>query len=155
MVLNVHVPIISYLIPEVKQKSDSDRYQNAVMTTFGERLKESRKDAKLSQAAAASVIGVSQGLISDLENNVYDASAKTIELAYLYRVNPYWLATGNGLKKDLPMSPDEQELILIYRSLDPVRRGAVMFGAKWEASKKAGAEIQSTLIAPVKKGLLL
>ena len=152
MVLNVHTPIISYLISEVKQKSDCFRYQNAVMnTTFGERLKESRKDAKLSQVAAAKRVGVSQGLISDLENNVYDASAKTIELAHLYRVNPYWLATGNGNKKDVPMTPEEQELISVCRTLSNTKQGEILIVAKYEASKKEAEGMRDAMQSSTKK----
>ena len=82
MVLNVHTHIISDLICRVKQNSDVFAHQNSPMETFGERLKNSRKEAKLSQVAVASRIGVSQGLISDLENDVYDASVHTIALAH-------------------------------------------------------------------------
>ena len=124
MDLNLHAPIISYLIDPVKQNSDVFPYQNAVMEqTFGDRLRESRKAAKLSQAKAASMVSVSQGLISDLENNVYDGSAKTIELAHIYRVNPYWLATGCGDRKDLPMTKEERDMMLAFRLLPPEQQG--------------------------------
>lgn len=124
MGLNLHAPIISFLMPSVKQISDVFPYQNPVMElTFGERLKSSRKAAKLSQTKVAAMVGVSQGLISDLENNAYDASAKTIELAYIFRVNPYWLATGKGDRNDMPMTRDESDMLHAFRLLPVEQQG--------------------------------
>ena len=141
MDLNLHVPIISNLICQVKQFSDVFPYQNAVMElTFGGRLRESRKAAKLSQAKAASMVSVSQGLISDLENNVYDSSAKTIELAHIYRVNPYWLATGCGDKKDIPMSQEEREMIVAFRSLPTEQQGVYRMHIMGEAKIRGAVE---------------
>lgn len=142
--LEVHAPIISNLIGNVKQKADVFTYQNAVMETFGERLKACRKEAKLSQIAAAKKVGVSQGLISDLENNVYDSSAKTIELAYIYRVNPYWLATGKGDRKDAALTSQERELLSDFRRLPDPQRGIALIGVKWEGSKIDASELAKT-----------
>ena len=50
--LEVHAPIISNLIGNVKQKADVFTYQNAVIETFGERLKACCKEANLSQPAS-------------------------------------------------------------------------------------------------------
>ena len=64
--------------------------------TFGQRLKDARKKAKLSQETVAKKVGMAQSLISELENNLYPTSGFTIKLAHLYKVNARWLADGEG-----------------------------------------------------------
>lgn len=69
------------------------------MNTFGCRLKISRKEAGLSQAAVCAKVGIKQGTLSELENDLSLKSTYTIALAELYKVNPTWLATGKGQKE--------------------------------------------------------
>ncbi|CAB3858879.1 hypothetical protein LMG26788_02154 [Achromobacter pulmonis] len=64
--------------------------------TFGARLKLSRKAAGLTQKQAADKAGMSQGTLSDLENNGSTSSTYTSRLAYVYGVSARWLADGDG-----------------------------------------------------------
>lgn len=86
------------------------------MKTFGQRLKDSRKNAKLSQSEVARRVGMSQSLLSELENDEYPTSGFTIQLAALYRVNPLWLADGVGLR-DPSSSEEAVRLNTLYNQL--------------------------------------
>lgn len=64
--------------------------------TFGGRLKLARKAAQLTQKQAAAKAGMSQGTLSDLENDGSTSSTYTARLAHAYGVNARWLADGEG-----------------------------------------------------------
>ncbi|MDQ6212338.1 S24 family peptidase [Achromobacter insolitus] len=64
--------------------------------TFGGRLKLARKAANLTQKQAAAKAGMSQGTLSDLENDGSTSSTYTARLAHAYGVNARWLADGEG-----------------------------------------------------------
>ncbi|RIQ16068.1 XRE family transcriptional regulator [Bordetella avium] len=66
------------------------------MDSFGRRLRQARKDANLTQAAAAKRAGMSQSTLSDLESDGSASSTYTPRLAYIYGVNARWLADGDG-----------------------------------------------------------
>lgn len=87
------------------------------MTTFGNRLRDARKKMKLSQEAVAKRVGMSQSLISELENDEYPTSGYTPKLARLYKVNASWLADGVGSREisDAEALEDENVLILWSR----------------------------------------
>jgi transcriptional regulator with XRE-family HTH domain len=73
-------------------------------STFGERVREAREDAHMTQAELARAIGVrSQQAIGYLESSksAAQASKYTSEIARVTGVNPHWLARGEG-----PKSPD-------------------------------------------------
>ena len=78
-------------------------HQNSNMKpqTFGERLKESRRAAKLTQKQVAAKVGMAQATLSQLEGDTYPTSSYTPRLAHLYGVSARWLADGDG-----PRSPD-------------------------------------------------
>lgn len=64
-------------------------------TDFGKRLYESRKLAKLTQAALAKKVGISQGTLAELEK-IGQGSAYTPQLAKACGVSPEWLASGEA-----------------------------------------------------------
>ena len=64
--------------------------------TFGARLKLARKAAHLTQKQAAAKAGMSQGTLSDLENDGSTSSTYTARLAHSYGVSARWLADGEG-----------------------------------------------------------
>ncbi len=66
------------------------------MNTFGSRLKDARRRAKLTQPVVVKRVGMSQALLSELENDKYPTSGFTTKLAHLYKVNARWLAEGLG-----------------------------------------------------------
>lgn len=73
------------------------------MTEFGQRLKQARKYAKLSQDALAKRVGISQGTMSELER-YYSSSSYTVQMAKECGVSAVWLATGEG-----EMTPSQSE----------------------------------------------
>lgn len=65
------------------------------MSAFGERLRQARKHAKLSQVKLGQLVGIAQGSLSELEK-VGLSSTYTVQIAQACRVSPTWLATGEG-----------------------------------------------------------
>lgn len=84
------------------------------MNTFGERLKNARRRMQLSQKEVSSRIGMSQPLLSELENDEYTSSSFTLQLANLYCVNPLWLADGKGIRE----LSDNDQIIKLSRVIE-------------------------------------
>lgn len=62
-----------------------------------DRLKKARKNADLTQAEVVKYIdGLTQPAYSQLEQGKVKSSSKIVEIANLFKVNPTWLATGQG-----------------------------------------------------------
>lgn len=72
-----------------------------------DRLKQARKQAGLTQADTASRVGLAQGTYSALERGESKSTAKVVQIAELFGVNPHWLATGEGAPT-LPKKDDQQ-----------------------------------------------
>ena len=68
--------------------------------SIGDRIKQARKAAKISQQELAKMIGADQSSVSDLERGKTSSSAIIASYARALKVNPYWLETGRG-KADL------------------------------------------------------
>lgn len=69
---------------------------------LGENIKKLRKEKKITQQKLAKDIGVSRSYLSDLENNRYNPSIKTIEmLADKLNVTVFYLTTGKKMMGDL------------------------------------------------------
>ncbi|MDR1162657.1 MAG: helix-turn-helix transcriptional regulator, partial [Candidatus Accumulibacter sp.] len=66
--------------------------------TLGNRLRACRKAKGLTQKEVEARAGVSQGTLSELENDKYPTSTFVPQLAELYGVEALWLATGEGRK---------------------------------------------------------
>lgn len=66
------------------------------MNTFQERLKNARKNIKMSQAILAKQSGVSQSTIALLETGQRDGSTHIAQIAQALNVNAVWLVTGKG-----------------------------------------------------------
>lgn len=114
---------------------------------IGQRIKESREYAGLSQGELARRLGVSQPSVSDWENcksepSVENMRALAVELAVWFE----WLATGRGEQKYVlgvrepeqeyrkgPTLPaDERDLQTLYRRLPPARKEALLeFLKRW------------------------
>ncbi len=84
-----------------------------------------RKAAGLSQSELARRIRVMPSAINHIESGRTKAvKADTIlALAAALGVSAYWLETGRGSPSaDARLSPEESELLTLYRMLDPARR---------------------------------
>ena len=91
--------------------------------TIGDRLKQARLKAKLTQVALSNLSGVSQARISAIEKGVQETSSYIIELAEGLGVTPQWLKTGeNRGDEDQEFTPSEIKLIELFRQLDSDER---------------------------------
>jgi phage repressor protein C with HTH and peptisase S24 domain len=92
------------------------------MSTLSERLKQARLDAGLSQAELAKLLGAGQSTIASIENGRNQSSGRLVEIAQLLRVNPTWLASGQGPRQAAPSSavasrPDADPQIVVWETL--------------------------------------
>lgn len=118
---------------------------------LGDRLREWRRSIPLKSYELAKLISISQGSLSDIENNKSLPSADTISKIYLNtNINIIWLLTGKGAMKkgslpgdglDTPFAYEEMEeygqdpklkelmekLVRIYNHGDPEKK-AHLFG---------------------------
>lgn len=111
------------------------------MTTLGDRLKQARRKARLTQQQLEARSGVSQQMISKLERGGSDETAGIVRLAMALGVSPEWLEfgeegrtfTGTGIQATdpAPLTGDELEAIRHVRNLTPTQR------AEWFKSAKA------------------
>jgi transcriptional regulator with XRE-family HTH domain len=99
---------------------------------IGERMRRERREKKISQDELARRVGVTQGLISQIENGTNDSSKYLTTIARELDVSPDWLETGRGEKKRRevvgPMSraypPELEETLATLR--DPAGSGVVV-----------------------------
>ena len=83
------------------------------MNTIGERIKQVREKADLSQKAFGARIGLSQTAVTALENNQSEPRLSTFnKVVEAFRVNPEWLRTGDGNAAPSPTDPDKDKLPL-------------------------------------------
>ncbi len=64
-------------------------------TPFGERAEAARRHAQLTQKDVSTKLGIPQSTLADIETKA-EGSTYTAQLARLYNVDAYWLATGEG-----------------------------------------------------------
>ena len=85
-------------------------------STFGERLKNARKNKNLTQKELALKIGAKHNSISDWENNKNKPDPDTIELLCgVLDMSPNYLIGSNS---SVSLSPVENEILKKYRVLD-------------------------------------
>lgn len=104
---------IGKVIPMAQPKKPRDR------SAFGERMNQARKAAGLMQMDVCGLLNIAQSTLSEAEGSAA-GSSYTVQFARLYKVDPYWLATGEGDKAAIVLSDDERALVLAYR----IQRGS-------------------------------
>jgi len=87
-------------IKEVNRISDAEIYKNPDMS-IGERVREARKEAKLSQKDLAAKVGISQPTLSELERGDSRGTTSIATMAAALGVNALWLETGRGPKRSM------------------------------------------------------
>jgi len=79
--------------------------------SIGSNIKKIRKEKKLTQQQLAKEIGISRSYLSDVENNRYNPSSKTLEsFAEKLDVSMYFLTTGTKTLSDTSMKLDVDKL---------------------------------------------
>jgi transcriptional regulator with XRE-family HTH domain len=99
--------------------------------TLGQRLKYLRKKERISQREFAEHAGISQGNLSDMENDKYLPSITTvISIIEYYGFAADWILFGIGPMQAIdysnisdnsspvPIAADEEELLSVYNDLD-------------------------------------
>ena len=111
----------------VNRNTDWFLDENIGMTkmTLGERLKEARDEAGLTQTAAAKAAKMSQPNLSELENDEYPTSSFLPVLAEIYGVEPLWLSEGRGPKKR-KYSTSDLDLLQKIKALSPAQRDSII-----------------------------
>ena len=68
---------------------------------IGERIRKIRKKNQMNQIEFSNRIGVSQGTLSELEQNKYNPSLETIlAIIKVFNVNATWLLFGDAVNED-------------------------------------------------------
>lgn len=68
---------------------------------LGERIREIRKKNKMNQTEFSNLIGVSQGTLSELEQNKYNPSLETIlAIIKVFNINATWFLFGDATNAD-------------------------------------------------------
>ncbi|MFY2762463.1 helix-turn-helix domain-containing protein [Arenimonas sp. MALMAid1274] len=117
---------------------------------LAERIKQSRKDAKLSQAGLAETLGLDRSAVAQWERNTPSSPTvgHLIAIARVTGVAFEWLATGRGPRRiggDGEQPPaivmdyvaqceSEERLLVAFRSLDAMRQAKVLARVEKEAS---------------------
>jgi transcriptional regulator with XRE-family HTH domain len=100
------------------------------MKSINERLRSSRKAARLSQGQVATFEGMSQQYLSDLERGVNNPPAWPLlaSLARRYRTSADYLLglTDDPSPRRTQLGPDEAALLELWRGLSPPRQADVM-----------------------------
>lgn len=115
--------------------------ENVKMTTFGMRLKACRKESGYTQKEVCSKSGLSQGTLSELENDMYPTSSFVPHLAQIYGVEPMWLATGNGQKtkkeaQAFNLSETAIQIAAAVNQMSPLYQEALLALIKQDMQKK-------------------
>lgn len=84
---------------------------------MNERIKQLRKALNLKQSDFATALSISQGHLSDIENNRKKVSDRVLSICSLkFGVNKEWLRTGKGnMYMFLSMSEDDEFVFLANR----------------------------------------
>ena len=113
---------------------------------YGERLRTARKARELTQPALAEVSGVSQSLISQLENSLTATGSEyTNRLARALEISADWLADELGEMIPLVYQTSDPKIIAVARIMEPMPAYAK------DASVKDVAEV-AELIAKATHG---
>ena len=88
--------------------------------SVGQRLKEARKAANMTQVTLAQVSGVQQARITALETGVQEKSVFLPKLALALGADVSWLATGiTQEERAIELTAVEQEILELLRKLSP------------------------------------
>jgi transcriptional regulator with XRE-family HTH domain len=94
-----------------------------------ERILELRKTLKLKQLEFAERLGIKQSNLSNIETGYSGISDANIRLICItFNVNEAWLRSGEGpvFVNSAPGSPDETELLALFRKLSPATKKAIL-----------------------------
>lgn len=112
------------------------------MPTTGEKIKALRRRKNWTQYQLADKVGVSSQVISNMERSYTSDRLKPEVLAALAQALGTTIdyLVGSDQREDVPLSEDEQELLLNFRKLDE-RQQALASGLLQELAKSQREEV--------------
>ena len=88
--------------------------------TVNERLAQARKTLKLTQREFAEKISVATGFIASMEIGDRKVNPRIMKLvSAIFNINMQWLETGNGEMFYTDTEKEIDEIITLYKKLDP------------------------------------
>lgn len=112
------------------------------MSTLGQRVKEAREAVPMTQEALARAVGVSQGLIGQIESGKNQGSKHIAALARALNVSADWLETGTGERSRGTYIPPETVIhgrpITTYNSLEELPPESTVMIAHVDVALSAG-----------------
>lgn len=88
------------------------------MDTIGERIKYWRKSNKYTMLEVAEKAGISQGLLSECENNKMLIGSKSLLSLYrTYNIDINWILTGEKSKSQVELNKNEREMLENFKKL--------------------------------------
>lgn len=113
------------------------------MSDFGEKLRKTRKEKKLTQRQLADLIGAKHNSVSNWETGINRPDPDTIGLICgVLQISPNDLlisqvpASPHAEPDFPPLSPDESQLIHLYRSVNPDGQSRILDYAQIISSNK-------------------
>ena len=113
------------------------------MTDIGERIKQIRKEAKLSQHDFAQSIEVSQGFLSNIEKGRHQATVELlIRITNTYEVDANWLLSGKNKAEYESLPEEHQILIHTYDAASDESKENALIILKNSAAKSKASELK-------------
>ena len=102
-----------------------------IMDTIGKRLKHWRKEKGLTMTEISEKTGLSTGGLSAYERDEKQIGSKTLLALWReYNIDIAWILTG---KRDSDLTPEEQQLVDLYRQADERGKRSILRTAQDEA----------------------
>lgn len=88
--------------------------------SIGQRIRDKRKDLKLSRVELSRVVGISSTAMQKIEDGRTKNPKHLIKIASVLQVNPAWLQFGGNIDEEtnISLNANEIELISKYRQLN-------------------------------------
>lgn len=103
------------------------------MDTIGKRLKHWRKEKGLTMTEISEKTGLSTGGLSAYERDEKQIGSKTLLALWReYNIDIAWILTG---KRDSDLTPEEQQLVDLYRQADERGKRSILVTAQNEAKE--------------------
>lgn len=116
---------------------------------IGCRIKERRKELKLTQVQIKEICGISNGNLSDFENGNKTPSANAlIALSKALHVSIDWILTGENHHGDITneiLSEHENDLLRLFKCLDPDDQEEIIELMELKIKRKDGRRKSSNL----------
>ena len=129
---------LKYYQPYFEDASSSlySQREGGIMMSFGKRLKQARKEKRLTQGDVANIIGIDDTTISKYENDKSEPDNETTKrLAVLYGKKVSWLLGNAEDEEQEILTEEEKEYLEKFKSLNAEDRQYIL-GLLRRISKK-------------------